>query len=446
MPRADFSSLFAKHACSEPMYLIVSITVVNLGLGFGLAKFFGRGPALPSRMALWTLFTDTVSSVRGRFVSKFRRSAPAVQPESKAAEPADNTSPPPAAVKTPQPVDEADGEVLDASAEDLLEGLKQFRAQISGLDTKVRQCSKNSETREIQACVREFQEANAQYLNHSEETAERLKQQEHEGAESSKISDQMLDAIARQTEHVRTTATELEAIDVENNPQAGCGKLLAETNHLASANSQLTGELTAARIEVARQQGHLEDLDDEMLIDELTGIPNRVALEATLESFWNAETTSEQTLTVAMCDIDRCDDLNGQSGVEVIDRLIQAVAGEIIRALEGEEFAARYQGQRFAILYPGREPSEATERVEAIRQMLEVTNFQSDEGAVQVTMSCAVNRTQDDDTSESLFARCNATLQEAKRYGRNRTFMHEGKYPAPIVPPSLEIPPREIQI
>jgi hypothetical protein len=30
-------------------------------------------------------------------------------------------------------------------------------------------------------------------------------------------------------------------------------------------------------------------------------------------------------------------------------------------------------------------------------------------------------------------------LHEAKRYGRNRTFVFEGKYPTPVVPPSFSL-------
>jgi hypothetical protein len=51
-----------------------------------------------------------------------------------------------------------------------------------------------------------------------------------------------------------------------------------------------------------------------------------------------------------------------------------------------------------------------------------------------------------DDTANSLFARVELALHEAKRYGRNRTFIYEGQYPTPVVPPNFSLSEKRIDL
>jgi hypothetical protein len=42
--------------------------------------------------------------------------------------------------------------------------------------------------------------------------------------------------------------------------------------------------------------------------------------------------------------------------------------------------------------------------------------------------------------------RAESALREAKRYGHNRTFVHEGKYPTPVIPPEIQVEPQHFPI
>jgi hypothetical protein len=50
------------------------------------------------------------------------------------------------------------------------------------------------------------------------------------------------------------------------------------------------------------------------------------------------------------------------------------------------------------------------------------------------------------DTAASLCQRADAALREAKRYGRNRTFLYEGEYPTPVVPPSFSLEEKPLAV
>ena len=97
------------------------------------------------------------------------------------------------------------------------------------------------------------------------------------------------------------------------------------------------------------------------------------------------------------------------------------------------------------MLFPDMPAREAT-GVVGIRQQVEATQFRRDASSISVTVSCEVAESASHDTQAVLFERVEATLQEAKGYGRNRTFLHDGKFPAPVVPPVLPVETRTLAV
>lgn len=124
--------------------------------------------------------------------------------------------------------------------------------------------------------------------------------------------------------------------------------------------------------------------------------------------------------------------------------------GAVGRLLETEIDAgvsvARFSGQRFFLLFPDGDARAATNGVEKVRQMIAKARFVRRDSESRLTVSCASTMAILDDTSASLITRVETALQEAKRYGRNRTFLHEGEYPAPVVPPQFTLDERRITL
>ena len=77
------------------------------------------------------------------------------------------------------------------------------------------------------------------------------------------------------------------------------------------------------------------------------------------------------------------------------------------------------------------EMAVASTTVERCRQTVDKAHFEHKDFDIRVTVSCALTRaTNEDSPSSVLLRRSNRPpLREAKRYGHNRTFIHEGKYP-----------------
>lgn len=173
--------------------------------------------------------------------------------------------------------------------------------------------------------------------------------------------------------------------------------------------------------------------------DRLTGLASRAALEEDLDALWEKDPDRTKPLCLAMIDLDQFARVNERCGQEAADRVLRALSQLLAGESGHHATVSRFSGQRFALLFEDSETQHATEVVERIRQLIELSRLRHDEDEIRVTVSCGVTESTADDLPASLFSRAESTLREAKRYGRNRTFVFENGYPVPVVPPSLSL-------
>jgi PleD family two-component response regulator len=107
---------------------------------------------------------------------------------------------------------------------------------------------------------------------------------------------------------------------------------------------------------------------------------------------------------------------------------------------------ARFSGQRFLLTFSELEMAAAASLIETCRQTIASAHFEREDLDIRVTVSCALTAARVDDSPSSVLLRVESALGESKRYGRNRTFRHDGKYPAPVVPPELQLDPLHVAI
>jgi diguanylate cyclase (GGDEF)-like protein len=179
---------------------------------------------------------------------------------------------------------------------------------------------------------------------------------------------------------------------------------------------------------------------------EFHGFLERAAFDAELDRRWPSDPDRPPQLTVAMIDLDRFSQVNEGFGREAGNRVLGAIAGMIAEDCRGQAVPARFSGQRFAILFSGPDPQVAASFVERVRQTVEAAQFQYEDRSIQVTLSCGIASAAAGDAPAAVLERTEAALVEAKRYGRNRTFAHDGKRPTPVVPPDLGIEERTIAL
>jgi diguanylate cyclase len=428
--------------CNVAVFFLF-VAAMNFAMGYALALYLAQdGDAAPRRVRA-ELATPFKLPPREAAWNTFEASPPAPP----APAPLAKSEPAPAAV----PVAEAAAAVVDpqpaevgASITDFKQELSHYRDQLASLDKRMRSSAESQDASSIKACLSELQLANVQYLGQQQEVSERF-HLHGETAELEPISCQLTRALVEQADKVRHSNDQLEEVDLETNLLVGCQQLLDETARLVDANHAMRDALDDAELQLGRR-GELRVDPNDAPADPLHNLISRVQLEATLDQWWQNDPQRERSLSVGLVDLDLIRDLNERRGLDAGDRILGAVAQVVGEVVQGGQRAARMSGQRFLLMFPDVLARDATPVLERIRQQVEATNFEAGEAGIAVTVSCSVAEAAPEDTRPTLLGRAEATLREAKRYGRNRTFLHDGKFPAPVVPPDLAIESRTLAI
>ena len=199
-------------------------------------------------------------------------------------------------------------------------------------------------------------------------------------------------------------------------------ELLRETTRMHTATQTVTDRLDARTQEVRALTRQLEQAQTEALLDPLTGLKNRRGLERAVEEL----SASEETILGAallLADIDLFKEINDTHGHLLGDKVLRGTAQTIQANIKGRDHAARIGGDEFAVLLQHTTLENACTLAEQIRRAIATGRFRRADGKQvpgSVSLSVGVAIGMSGDTLESLLARADAALYEAKRKGRNR--------------------------
>lgn len=174
---------------------------------------------------------------------------------------------------------------------------------------------------------------------------------------------------------------------------------------------------------------------DAAVLDPLTGLLNRKALEArAFELEQQARLTGESVALVA-CDVDGFKSVNDTHGHDRGDAVLQSVAYEMRKALRSFELIYRLGGEEFLIVLPGIELHDGVVVAERLRATLEAAK----PGGLGITASFGVSAGAGKDVNYGrLFKAADEALYEAKAAGRNRVVAAGAPEPvAPVPEPAL---------
>ena len=156
------------------------------------------------------------------------------------------------------------------------------------------------------------------------------------------------------------------------------------------------------------------ELNRQSQTDALTGLPNRRAFNAAMESAINDAATQGGALSLAIIDIDHFKSINDVHGHPVGDRTLVAIAHVLQAQCASVGTVARFGGEEFAAVLPNVDAVEACRLCEYMREA--VTNLSQ---GLPVTVSIGVTTHVAGDTTSQLYTRADEALYTAKRSGRN---------------------------
>ncbi len=155
------------------------------------------------------------------------------------------------------------------------------------------------------------------------------------------------------------------------------------------------------------------------VIDQLTGMLNRNALSSRVQELTEQSHMTGEPIGVIVGDLDLFKRINDTHGHTVGDTVLKEVAYLLRKQLRAFDLAYRLGGEEFLILLPGAELDAAAELAERLRDAVSENPVSA---GVSVTMSFGVGASQRAEhfDYQTVFAKADAALYEAKRSGRDR--------------------------
>lgn len=155
--------------------------------------------------------------------------------------------------------------------------------------------------------------------------------------------------------------------------------------------------------------------------DALTGLANRRAALDRLASEVARARRLHQPLSLMMLDLDHFKVVNDTWGHSLGDLVLIEAARILREELRGEDLGVRYGGEEFLAILPGTDSSAAQHVAERIRRRTAAASIPADEGGpIRVTISIGVAALTPNDSVDTLIARADAALYQAKDQGRNQ--------------------------
>ncbi len=448
------------------VWLTLAIAVVNIGVGFAVAMHLGYGP--PSMAEAWrTLCGQAAPALAAPAPAASSPTSPAsARPSVHEAEadpgPPPAESPPATDVagdEPAEPVEETDlpqpshpavwnldERYVETSVLKLNIAMLRSGVKVTEIDTRLRACKGEYDSQTIQQCLEDLKQDCETYLVEQSQAAEQFHQRLDELGALASMGEQIEMTNLEQAAQIETTLSNLHHMDFSDDLQAAGERLLAEIDKLRAARHKLRDSQEQAFLAIARQEGRLGHIEDQLKRDRLTQLFNRVGLEATLHQWWEEGRPSQQELCVALLDLDKFQSVNEKHGSQAGDRVLYHVAQYLLGAAGEGNLVARFAGQQFSIVTVNQGPRTVTKNLELIRQSVERMTFARGDNSLSLTVSVAITPIQPDDTPETLFGRVEDTLAKAKQAGHNRTFFHDGEAAQLIQSPNLGAEYRDILI
>lgn len=158
--------------------------------------------------------------------------------------------------------------------------------------------------------------------------------------------------------------------------------------------------------------------------DHLTGLPNRLLLEALLEHALERAQREQSRLAVLVLNCDRFRTINESVGYAAGDELLVAVVKRLQSILRAEDTLARLAGDEFALVLEGLDDYREVEfTLQRLWQVLEQPFALPDGYEVHIQASVGISfYPQDDDTVAGLLVRADGAVNQAKDGGGNRCY------------------------
>ncbi|MFP5348266.1 MAG: diguanylate cyclase [Gammaproteobacteria bacterium] len=186
--------------------------------------------------------------------------------------------------------------------------------------------------------------------------------------------------------------------------------LAIETYH----NARL-GELETS---IKTLRGRAAQLHRRTELDAFTGVAHHARILDVLKR--EIASRGDRPVSIVMVDLDRFKSINDTYGHPAGDKALQAVAARLRAVARRDDVVGRYGGDEFVVVLKHASLATARRIAERLREGVGREAVDIGGRRMRVTLSAGVAVTANGEDAESLLARADAALYQAKHAGRNR--------------------------
>jgi diguanylate cyclase len=195
-----------------------------------------------------------------------------------------------------------------------------------------------------------------------------------------------------------------------------------EAEALASRDRMLAaqGEMQEAEERIRALEAELEQLSELVREDHLTGSLNRRGLDEVFERERARADRNGSQLCVALLDVDNFKRLNDTYGHAAGDEALRHLVRVVKDTLRAIDTVARFGGEEFLILMPDTTVDDAARAMTRLQRELTRHFFLHDHEKLLITFSAGVALRHQGEDQETLLARADRAMYQAKHSGKNR--------------------------
>lgn len=172
-----------------------------------------------------------------------------------------------------------------------------------------------------------------------------------------------------------------------------------------------------------------KELKQLSVMDPLTGVFNRRAMESFLENASMMLDRYQSVSSIVMLDIDHFKRINDSYGHKEGDLVLKQITALLDKRLRRTDKLCRYGGEEFVLILSGTDGHQAFELANSIREQIKSAVISS---RGRITISCGVAEARPGDTVAEWLHRSDMALYTAKRGGRDRVELDGDQQANPV--------------
>lgn len=203
--------------------------------------------------------------------------------------------------------------------------------------------------------------------------------------------------------------------------------VVIRTNPILDENQNVVGavEVFSNNQPMFRMRRRVDELEQDVLRDPLTGLGNRAFLQMKIGSALNEFRSHHLPFGVLFLDIDHFKSVNDTHGHNAGDLVIQNVAKTLASHVRNTDFCGRWSGDEFVALLLDVDLELLTRIADKLRAMVASSIVQFGDVKIHVTASVGAAAAREVDIVESLIERADAQMYASKISGRNQVTVAE---------------------